>query len=452
MPAGVEFLTQCLPKRSKQVYRVPNIACRQGCGKEGRRTITLGHGRMRKPLSAAYVAKLTKPGRYAVGDGVYLQITEWHNKTSRAWLLRFQLNGRARHMGLGPYGLVTLAEARAKARDARRLLLDKIDPIEARRAQHRERLIETARGKTFRECGEGYIASHEAGWRDPRSHKQWVRSLISYVYPRLGDLPVTAIDTALVLAALEPIWKTKPETASRVRGRIESILDWAKARGYRDGENPARWRGHLDHLLPAPNRVRRVKHFAALPYAELPTLMVKLRDQQGVPAAALDFLILTAARSNEVLAARWNEIDGNVWTVPAERMKSGKPHRVPLSDRAVKILASLKHEGEFIFVGAHTDAASNPHQLKRVLHRMGYDNITVHGFRSTFRDWAAETTAYPNHVVEQALAHAIGNGVEAAYRRGDLFEKRRRLMGDWARFCSSSTARSSEVVTLRSVS
>ncbi len=401
---------------------------------------------MRKPISAATVAKLKKPGHYAVGDGCYLQIGAGG---TRSWVLRYTLNGRARYMGLGSANLISLAGARAKARDARRLLLDKIDPIETRRAQHRERLLETARGKTFRECAESYIASHEAGWRDPRSHKQWVRSLVSYVYPRLGDLPVAAIDTALVLAALEPIWKTKPETASRVRGRIESILDWAKARGYRDGENPARWRGHLDHLLPAPNRVRRVKHFAALPYADLPALMAKLRDQQGMPAAALEFLILTAARSNEVLSVRWNEIDGNMWTVPGERMKAGKPHRVPLSDRAVEVLVSLPREGEFIFIGARTDAASNPHQLKRVLQRMGYNNITVHGFRSTFRDWAAETTSYPNHVVEQALAHAIGNGVEAAYRRGDLFDKRRRLMDDWARFCSQPAASKGEVVVLR---
>ena len=394
---------------------------------------------MRKPLSSASVAKLTKPGRYAVGDGVYLQISEWNNKISRAWLLRFQLNGKARHMGLGPYGLVTLAEARAKARDARRLLLDKVDPIEARRAQHRKRLLETARGKTFRECAEGYIASHEAGWRDPRSHKQWVRSLVAYAYPHIGDLSVTDIDTALVLATLEPIWKAKPETASRVRGRIESILDWAKARGYREGENPARWRGHLDNLLPARSRVRRVEHFAALPYAELPTLMAKLRTRPELSAAALEFLILTAARTNEVLGARWDEVGGNVWTVSAERMKAGKAHRVPLSNRAAEILTSLPREGEFIFVGARTSAASNPHQLKRALQRTGYDNITVHGFRSTFRDWAAETTAFPNHVVEQALAHAIPSGVEAAYRRGDLFEKRRELMAAWADYCEGAS-------------
>jgi integrase len=438
MTAVVDFLAVRLPKHSEQVYRVPNIVCGQFCG-----------GRLRKPISAATVAKLKKPGHYAVGDGCYLQIAAGG---TRSWVLRYTLNGRARYMGLGSANLISLAGARAKARDARRLLLDKIDPIETRRAQHRERLLETARGKTFRECAESYIASHEAGWRDPRSHKQWVRSLVSYVYPRLGDLPVAAIDTALVLAALEPIWKTKPETASRVRGRIESILDWAKARGYRDGENPARWRGYLDHLLPAPNRVRRVKHFAALPYAELPALMAKLRDQQGMPAAALEFLILTASRSNEVLSARWNEIDGNMWTVPGERMKAGKPHRVPLSDRAVEVLVSLPREGEFIFIGARTDAASNPHQLKRVLQRIGYNNITVHGFRSTFRDWAAETTAYPNHVVEQALAHAIGNGVEAAYRRGDLFDKRRRLMDEWASYCARPAVSKGEVVTLRGVS
>jgi integrase len=435
MTAIVDFLALRLPKHSEQVYRVPNIVCGQFCG-----------GRVRKPISAATVAKLKKPGHYAVGDGCYLQIAAGG---TRSWVLRYTLNGRARYMGLGSANLISLAGARAKARDARRLLLDKIDPIETRRAQHRERLLETARGKTFRECAESYIASHEAGWRDPRSHKQWVRSLVSYVYPRLGDLPVAAIDTALVLAALEPIWKTKPETASRVRGRIESILDWAKARGYRDGENPARWRGHLDHLLPAPNRVRRVKHFAALPYAELPALMAKLRDKQGMPAAALEFLILTAARSNEVLSARWNEIDGNMWTVPGERMKAGKPHRVPLSDRAVEVLVSLPREGEFIFIGARTDAASNPHQLKRVLQRMGCNNITVHGFRSTFRDWAAETTAYPNHVVEMALAHVVGNGVEAAYRRGDLFEKRRQLMQDWAGYCSKSDIANGVVVPLR---
>jgi integrase len=402
-------------------------------------------GAVRKPISAASVGKFKKPGHYAVGGGCYLQIAAGG---SRSWVLRYTLNGRARYMGLGSANLVSLAEARAKAHDARRLLLNKIDPIESRRAQHRERLLETARGKTFRECAEGYIASHEAGWRDPRSHKQWIRSLTSYAYPRFGNLPVAVIDTALVLAALEPIWKTKPETASRVRGRIESILDWAKVRGYRDGENPARWRGHLDHLLPARNRVRRVKHFAALPYAELAALMAKLRTRPEVSARALEFLILTAARTNEVLCARWGEIDGNIWTVPAERMKAGKAHRVPLSDRAVGILASLPREGEFIFVSAGTSATSNPHQLKRALQRTGYDNMTVHGFRSAFRDWAAEETNYPNHVVEQALAHVIANGVEAAYRRGDLFEKRRRLMEDWSRYCGSP-ARSGDVVTLR---
>ena len=388
---------------------------------------------MRKPLSSATVAKLKKQGRYAVGDGVYLQISE---SNTRAWLLRYTLNGRARHMGLGPYSLITLAEARAKARDARRLLLDKIDPLEARRAAHRQRLLETARGKTFKDCAEAYIAAHEAGWRDPRSQKQWVQSLTAYVYPHIGELSVADIDTGIVVSVLEQIWKTKPETASRVRGRIEAVLDWAKVRGLRSGENPARWRGHLDHLLPARRKMRRVEHFAAMPYAEVADFVAELRRKQEVSATALEFLILTAARSAEVLGARWDEIDGDVWTVPAERMKSGKEHRVPLSGRAVVILESLARKGDFIFIDPRTGSASSAHALNRALHRMGRGDVTVHGFRSTFRDWAAETTAYPNHVVEMALAHAVGNGVEAAYRRGDLFEKRRELMQAWAHYCT----------------
>jgi integrase len=262
-------------------------------------------------------------------------------------------------------------------------------------------------------------------------------------------LSVAAIDTGLVVSVLEPIWKTKPETATRVRGRIESVLDWAKVRGLRDGENPARWRGHLDHLLPARSKVQRVKHFAALPYAELPALMAKLRDRQAVSAAALEFLILAAARTNEVLGARWDEIDSDVWTVPAERMKGGREHRVPLSDRAIEILAALPHES-YIF-GVRTNAAANPHTLKSALERVGYGEFTVHGFRSSFRDWAAERTNYPNHVVEMALAHAIGNGVEAAYRRGDLFEKRRQLMRAWADYCSRPNVEA-DVVPIRGVS
>jgi integrase len=399
---------------------------------------------MRKPLSSASVAKLKRPGHYAVGDGCYLQIAAGG---TRSWVLRFTLNGRSRYMGLGPYSLVSLAEARARARDARRLLLDKIDPIEARRAAHRQRLLEMARGKAFRECAEAYIAAHEAGWRDPRSHRQWVQSLTTYVYPHLGDLSVAAIDTGLVVSVLEPIWKTKPETATRVRGRIESVLDWAKVRGLRDGENPARWRGHLDHLLPARSKVQRVKHFAALPYAELPALMAKLRDRQAVSAAALEFLILAAARTNEVLGARWDEIDSDVWTVPAERMKGGREHRVPLSAPAVAILRRRRAlaQNDLVFPSRRPDRPLHNTTTLRLMRAFGIEEATPHGFRSSFRDWIGEKTSFPHEVAEMALAHAIQSKVEAAYRRGDLFERRREMMDRWGDFCVGAAS----VVPLR---
>jgi len=377
-------------------------------------------------LSAAAVAKLKKPGRYAVGDNLYLQISTWHTK---AWVFRYTLNGTPRHMGMGPCDLITLAEARAKARDARRLLLDGIDPLEAKQSARRQRLLATTRAKTFKECAEALIASREAGWR--RSSGQWHQSLRAYVYPRIGELSATDIDTAAVMSVLQPIWTKLPETASRVRGRIEAVLSWAKVHGLRDGDNPARWRGHLDQLLPARAKVKRVEHFTALPYDKIGNFMAELAGQQDMAARALQFAILTATRSGEVLGARWNEIKGHIWTIPPERMKGGREHRVPLSDRALGLLP--RKRAELVFCGAH--GRLGPNALTRVIRRLGY-NVTAHGFRSTFRDWAAETTGYPNHVVEMALAHAIANGVEAAYRRGDLFEKRRRLMHDWADYCN----------------
>ena len=387
---------------------------------------------MPKPLSAAAVTALTRRGCHRVSDNLYLQIAEGN---TRAWICRYQLDGRQRHMGLGSAKLITLAEARTKTRDALRLLLDGIDPIEQRKRTRRARLVEAAHSRTFKECATAYVASHEAGWRNRQSHAQWTQSLRDYVYPHLGDVAVSDVDTTLVLATLEPIWKTKPETASRVRGRIEAVLDWAKARGYRNGaENPARWRGHLDNLLPARSKVKRVEHFAALDYRALPDFMAELRAKDDVPARMLEFLILTAARSGEVFGAKRSEVDGNVWTVPAARMKSEKEHRVPLSSRAIELLTALPREAEYVFVGARTGSAASPHVMARLLRRMKCP-VTVHGFRSAFRDWAAETTAFPNHVVEQALAHAIPSGVEAAYRRGDLFEKRRELMAAWANYC-----------------
>jgi len=387
---------------------------------------------MRKYLSAAAVAKLKKPGRYAVGDNCYLQISKWN---TRAWVYRYTHNGQAHHMGLGPYRLVTLAEARSKAREAARSVLDGVDPLEAKRRARRASLLAGVKDKTFRQCAEAYIAAHETTWRHPKHHHQWNASLAQYVYPIIGDLSVAAMDVGLVLQVLEPIWKTRTETASRVRGRIEAILDWARVHKLREGENPARWRGHLKHLLPEKFKLRKVIHHPALPYAEINGFMADLRKQGGIVARALEFAILTAARKSEVTGARWSEIDGNVWTIPGERMKGGRNHRVPVCDCAVAILKGLPREGDFVFIGAQSGRPIGDAAMPDLLERMGRDDVTVHGFRSTFKDWASETTAYPNHVVEMALAHAVGNGVEKAYRRGDLFEKRRALMQDWARYC-----------------
>jgi integrase len=404
---------------------------------------------MHKPLSAASVARLKKPGRYAVGDGAYLQVSKWRTKS---WVFRYERLGRAHHVGLGPYSLVTLAEARRRAHDARRLLLDGIDPLGAKRAAKRERWLAHMHSKTFKECAEQYIADHEAGWRGDRSRHQWTTSLAKYAYPKIGDLRVADVDLACVLSIIEPIWRTVPETAARVRNRIELVLDWATARKLRAGENPARWKGHLESLLPARRAVRRVQHFAAMNYADIGRFMQQLRAQTAIAAGGLEFLILTAARPGEVLGARWNEVEGAVWKIPAERTKAHREHRIPLSDRAVELLASLPRidKNEFVFAG-RGGAQQSPAALVRVLRRLGYDDLVAHGFRSTFRDWAAETTAYPNHVVEQALSHVIGNSAEAAYRRGDLLEKRRRLMQDWADFCASP-ARAGEAVTLRGAS
>jgi integrase len=397
-------------------------------------------------LSTRKVAALSAPGRYGDGDGLWLQVSITGTK---AWLLRYMRNGRARHMGLGPLSLVSLAEARERAKNARRLLLDGADPLEARAAERQRAALATAVGITFRECAERYIAAHESGWRSAIHRRQWSSSLDAYALPIFGDLPVSAIDTALVTKALEAIWFSKPETGARVRGRIESVLDWATARGYRQGENPARWKGHLKNLLPAPRKIRRVKHLAALEHAELPAFMSELRDREAVAARALEFLILTASRTGEVLGARWDEIDGDVWVIPANRMKGQRDHRVPLSPRALGIIRHLPGDGEFVFPGNRRGAPLSGMAMLRVLHRMGREDLTAHGFRSTFRDWVSEQTSYPREVAEASLAHAVESKVERAYRRGDLFDKRRRLMAEWAAFCASPTAERGAVVALR---
>jgi integrase len=381
---------------------------------------------------------------YADGGGLYLQVTEG----GASWIYRYMLNKQAREMGLGPLALYGLSEARALAQDARRLRHQGIDPIEARRAARAQTQLDAAKAVTFQQCAERYIASHRAGWRNAKHVEQWESSLRRFAFPVIGALPVQAINTALVMKVIEAIWDEKPETASRVRGRIESILDWAKARGYRTGENPARWKGHLKNLLPPRSKVRRVEHYSALPYDQLPGLMVELRAQEGVVARALEFTILTAARVSEALGARWSEISGDVWTIPAERMKGGKAHRVPLSQRAMDLLEALPRNGELIFPGPKLRRALNINAPRKLLIDMGH-TVTVHGFRSSFRDWADARTNYPNHVVEQALAHVIGSKVEQAYRRSDLFEKRRRLMQQWAEFCTTEPVEHDKVVALR---
>jgi integrase len=398
---------------------------------------------MKFPTALA-VARITKPGRYAVGCGAYLQIT---GKGGRSYIFRYGTH----YVGLGSTKLVSLAEARAKGLAYRKLLLDGGDPLTAKRQARQARLLASVSTQTFRQCAEGYVAAHEAGWRNPQSRAQWIQSLSAFVYPVVGELPVAAIDTGIVLRVLEPIWAVKPETASRVRGRIESVLDWAKARGYRNGENPARWRGHLDKLLPAKSKLRRIEHFAALPYDEIGTFTALLRRRQETAARALEFLVLTAGRASEVRLARWDEIAGDIWVIPSERTKSNRVHRVPLADRAVRLLAALPREGEYIFAGSQAGAPLGGNSLRQLLRRMGRADLTAHGFRASFKTWASECTNYPRDVVEMALAHSTGTGVEAAYQRGDLFEKRRRLMGKWAEFCALPP-RAGKVVRIRGAS
>ena len=388
-------------------------------------------------LSARNAATKTKRGRYADGGGLYLQVSP---NGARSWLFRFMLNGRSRQMGLGSLQTFSLAEARDMALNCRKQLFDGIDPIEARKLIRGQAKAETAKIMTFKDCAEKYISSHSAGWKSIKHVNQWQNTLSTYVYPVFGDLPVQSIDTGLVTKVIEPIWATKTETASRVRGRIEAILDWASARKYRSGENPARWKGHLDKLLPKRAKVQQVKHHAALPYSEIGAFVGDLRLQEGVSARGLEFLILTAARTGEVIGTTWDEIDfdNELWVIHADRMKSGKEHRVPLTGASIDILRDMKTitQSNYVFPGGKKNRPLSNMAFLQLLKRMERGDLTAHGFRSTFRDWVAERTNYPNEVAEMVLAHAVGDKVEAAYRRGDLFDKRRKLMDSWAEFCA----------------
>ncbi|KEO87813.1 integrase [Erythrobacter sp. JL475] len=401
----------------------------------------------------AQSVKHAKPGRHADGGGLYLLVKE---SGARSWVYRFMLKGKSRDIGLGPAGPggISLADARDLATALRLKVKAGIDPLEERqRAEAEAKAAEQAAkvaGVTFKAMAETHIAANKESWRNAKHRQQWENTLKTYAYPVIGNLPVAAVDTPHVLQILEPIWKEKAETASRLRGRIETVLDSAKARGYRQGENPARWRGHLAQILPARTKLSR-GHHKAMPYDAIPAFLEQLQAREAVAALALEFVILTAARTGEVIGADWSEVDlaKAIWIVPAERMKAGKEHRVPLSLRAVEILEQTKQlGGKHLFPGAQRAKLSGM-AMAMLLRRMK-QNVTVHGFRSAFRDWAAECTGYSHEVAEMALAHTIGNAVERAYRRGDLFEKRRRLMDDWARFCLKSDPTGEKVAQLRS--
>jgi integrase len=399
-------------------------------------------------LTVKRIARLSAPGRYSDGHNLYLQINP---NGVKSWLLRYDRGGRERWMGLGPLHTVNLYEARERARKARLSLLDGIDPLDARASERATAKLAAAKALTFEDAARAYFKHHEAGWKNAKHRAQFLSTLTTYAFPKIGKLSVAAIDTGLVLKCIEPIWEEKTETASRVRGRIESVLDWATVRDYRSGENPARWKGHLSEVLLPRERIQKTEHHAALPFAELPEFTATLRGRDGIAARALEFTILTAARTGEVIGARWDEINltEKTWTVPANRIKGGREHRVPLSARALELLEALPTEkaNPFVFIGPRRGGLSNM-AMAQLLKRMGRQDITVHGFRSTFRDWAAERTNYPIHIVEMALAHTVGSKVEAAYRRGDLFDKRRHLMEAWAAY-ATQPAPAGEVVSIR---
>ena len=413
-----------------------------------------------KEKSALEVARLEKPGLHFIGGvaGLALQITR---NGSKSWVLRAMVGSVRREIGLGGYPSTTLAMARAEGRVVRDKIFKGIDPVEERAAAKRALIAQQAKAMTFERAAQEYIRANSAGWRNPKHAAQWKSTIEAYADPVIGKLSVSEIETPHIVKILEPIWQEKPETASRLRGRVEAVLDWARVRGFREGENPARWKGHLASILPPKAKVRRVIHHAALDYLRISAFMVALRKVEGMGARALAFAILTAGRSGEVRGATWREINfqDRLWIIPAERMKAGKEHRVPLPDAAMRVLEGLPRvEGcEYVFPSSALGQLSDM-TLTAVTRRMDkFDGggwrdasgaiVTAHGFRSTFRDWAGETTAHPREVIEQALAHQLKDKAEAAYRRGDALEKRRRLMRDWADYCARPAANADRAVT-----
>lgn len=411
-------------------------------------------------LGPLAVSRLTAPGLHFVGGvaGLALQILP---SGGRSWVLRARVGGKRRDMGLGGYPDVPLADAREAARAARTKIRQGVDPIEEARSARALLKLAQANAVPFRRAAAAYIETHEPSWRNAKHAQQWRNSLEAHAYPHIGDMLVRDIELPHILSVLEPIWRKKTETATRVRSRIEKVLDWSTTKGYRQGLNPARWKGHLDNLLPAPTKIAKEAHHPALPVSEAGAFMANLRKQSGIGARALEFGILTAARSGEIRGATWGEIDldAAVWTIPAARMKMEREHRVPLSMAAVELLRALRkvhgtddelpapRADDLVFPAPRGGVLSDG-TLNAVIRRMGLQ-VVQHGFRSTFRDWAAECTNYPNHIAEMALAHSIGDKVEAAYRRGDLFEKRRRMMADWAKYLSK-VDKPAQVIDLQS--
>ena len=373
-------------------------------------------------LTALQVQKLSKPGYHADGAGLHLCVKATGGKS---WIFRYRYGGKEREMGLGPLHTVSLAEAREKALAQRKMLLDGVDPLAAKHASEVQRKLAEASVITFDTAATSYIASHRAGWKNEKHAEQWTNTLTTYASPVFGSLPVADITTPLVLRVLEPIWTTKTETASRVRGRVEKILDWCKTQGYRTGDNPAAWRGHLENLLSAPQKTKKVEHHPALPWREIGAFMQALRTMPGAAALATEFIILTNCRTSEAIEARWAEIDMGEkrWTIPAARMKAAKEHTIPLSDAALAVLQRLKaetKEGEFVFPGGKKNTPLSNMACLALLKRMGRSDLTVHGFRSSFRDWAGEATAHPREVIEHAMSHQLKDKAEAAYQRGSL--------------------------------
>jgi integrase len=398
-------------------------------------------------LTTLAVAKAKKKGLYGDGDNLYLQVGDSGN---RSWLFRYMIDGKAKKMGLGSLNALSLSEARDMAADCRKQVNLGIDPLNTRKENQAKARLAAAKEITFETCAKAYIDIHKDSWRNPKHIQQWTNTLTDYAYPIIGSLPVADIDVALVMKVFEQknkafqkgeiFWKARPETASRLRGRIEAILDWASVREYRQGENPARWRGKLEKLLPKRSKVRSIVHHSALPYDKISEFMGALADQPDVTARALELVIYTATRTSEVIGARWDEIDlkQKLWIIPANRIKAGREHRIPLSQPAVALFESRieNRTGEFVFPGRSLKKPMSNMALLALLRRMKRTDITVHGFRSSFRDWAAEQSNFPREVAEAALAHALKDKTEAAYQRGDFLEKRRQMMDAWAHYCA----------------